>query len=221
MVSDSEVKEWLAAQQIQLDRDFTPAWGVAMKLRFVGRSERVSGHEALLVFLDTTDEATALGYHYESAQGTPLGKVFVKTCIESGLSWTVCASHEALELAGDPNINLLCLDASGTRAYVREMCDAVEADELGYRINGVLLSDFVLPSYFDPEVTVTKAHKRSFCGHVTKPFEVAPGGYMSYIDLTNLAGGWQQLDRRAKHRPGSRRVRREMPESERKRSTGE
>ena len=65
--------------------------------------------------------------------------------------WTVTLSHEALELVGDPEVNLLVqgpnpADATRTVFHWYEMCDAVQAET--YDIDGVEVSNFVLPLYF-------------------------------------------------------------------------
>jgi hypothetical protein len=39
-------------------------------------------------------------------RGFPIGKVFAASDLKAGTSWTVTASHELLEMLGDPNINL-------------------------------------------------------------------------------------------------------------------
>lgn len=220
VVSDADVQAWVAAQQVQFSRDFGPAWHIDATIHFVTKSQKVSSTQALLVIIDTADEAGALGYHFKSSAGTPLGKVFAKTTMDDGASWTVCASHEALELAADPWINGTVLDEATMKLYALEISDAVEDDSLGYKINGVLLSDFVFPSYFESDITLSKTHKRSFCGHVTRPFEIPVGGYMSMFDINNPSAGWQQLDKRLRVRPGSRRARRENP-GERLESTAE
>lgn len=65
--------------------------------------------------------------------------------------WTVTLSHEALELVGDPEVNLLVqgpnpADATRTVFHWYEMCDAVQAETCD--IDGVEVSNFVLELYF-------------------------------------------------------------------------
>ena len=81
-----------------------------------------------------------------------MGKVFAGTDLKYGYTWSVTASHELLEMLADPNINLTVLVQSSDTAgklYAYEVCDTCEADENGYEIDGVLLSDFVFPSWFE------------------------------------------------------------------------
>lgn len=220
VLTNAEVQHSMPAFQTQVSRDFASSWGIDARLYLLDRGATPHAGAWQLNIFDTADAAGALGYHETTAKGLPLGKVFAKTTLDYGGLWTVTFSHELLEMLLDPTINLLAIDEGHKRAYSYEACDAVEADELGYDILGVRVSDFVLPSFFEPDITLAKSHKRSFGGHVTKAFEIAPGGYLSYWD----ASGWHQIDnmRSADHAgKGSRAARRRIPVSQRRASTAE
>jgi len=115
----------------------------------------------------------------------PLGKVFAGLDLQSGGSWTVTLSHELLEMLADPWINWCAQGADG-KIYALEVFDAVEADELGYEINGILVSDFITPSWFEP----TQADREDFKQRITKPLELASGGYISVL---GAGGQWTQI----------------------------
>lgn len=222
VVGDSELALALPAFQTQVSRDFASAYGIDAKLEIVSRGAALRTTQWQLVVLDDADQAGILGYHDVSARGTPLGKVFAKTTIDNRGLWSVTFSHELLEMLLDPTINLTVIDEHSKRAYSYEACDACEADELGYQIHGVQVSDFVLPSYFEPDITLAKTHKRSFCGHLTKPFSLAPGGYMSFYDLDT--GTWNSVNARTvEHHAGkgSRFARRQLKHHERRASTAD
>jgi len=124
-----------------------------------------------------------LGYHELSSHGTPLGKVFAGLDMRLGTSWTVTLSHELLEMLADPWINW-CAQSPDGKIYALEVCDAVESDESGYEIDGVLLSDFVTPAWFEP----TEADRVDFKQRVSCTLELAPGGYMSIFDPGKVGG---------------------------------
>jgi hypothetical protein len=148
VATDDEVHAITSALQKQVDRHFSPTWGIGAKLHFVPSTDMTSWSQQWnLVVLDTSDEANALGYHDLTPEGLPLGKCFAKTDLAYGAKLSVTMSHELLEMLGDPNINL-CSQADDGTIYAYENCDAVEADDLGYDIDGVTVSDFVLPEWF-------------------------------------------------------------------------
>lgn len=188
-LTDEQVNAVLPALQKQVTDDFREYWGVDCTLRFLPKEETLTKGWWQIVVFDDPDQADALGYHELSSLGTPLGKIFARLDQQVGSSWTVTLSHELLEMLGDPDIDTVKQCADG-KFYALEVSDAVEADNLGYEIDGVLLSDFVTPQWFNDQV---KCDRYSFKEHVTKPLELAPGGYISVFDQEQ---GWQQLTAR-------------------------
>src|SRR5437899_3606494 len=134
VVPDADVKAALPAFQSQVSDDFAPVWGIDASLRFLPSGSKPAAGEWWLSILDDSDQAGALGYHDLTKEGLPLGKVFAKSDIDNGYIWTVTASHELLEMLGDPDINLTAFvqktNDSG-RLYAYEVCDACEADKFG------------------------------------------------------------------------------------------
>src|SRR5256714_2079747 len=190
VATDEEVEGITGALQQQADRDFAPAWGVRTSLTFLpkGVTDGWQGRWNVVV-LDTSDEANALGYHDLPPDGLPLGKCFAKTDQMVGAQLSVTMSHELLEMLGDPDVNLQAADENG-RIYAYETCDAVEADDIGYEIDGVLVSDFVFPEWF---VASLRGHDVQFDQErkVSEPFELAPGGYIPVTDV--WPPDWQQI----------------------------
>jgi hypothetical protein len=220
LASDAEVAAVAAALQTQVSRDFAPAWGIDASLRVVSTGQQPADGECWLSILDDADHADSLGYHDLTSQGLPLGKVFVKTAQQSHTHWSVVASHELLEMLADPNVNLTVFDEAkrGGKLYAYEVCDACEGDDYAYAIDGVLVSDFVFPAWF--ESFRTKASTRfDFGGHINAPLTVLKGGYISVYEIKEN-GRWQQLNgQQHPHGPapkGSRRARRAVPVAERK-----
>jgi len=206
--TDAEGAKITAALQHQVDHDFRPTWGVAAELTFIAKGERPAANAWVLGILDDSDQAGALGYHDLTPLLNPVGKVFAATDLKYGAEVSVTASHELLEMLGDPYINDCALDPKTGRLYAKEASDAVEADKLGYYAGGRLVSDFVLPEYFDPQ-HAGKGKPLSFKGNVTEPFSLAEGGFLSFLDLGDLSKGWQQVT--AEGDPTSGRVAGQRP----------
>jgi hypothetical protein len=216
VLTDAEVQAVVPALQQQVTADFAPVWGTNADLAFVPRGGQPPAGAWWLSLLDNSDQANALGYHDLTSEGLPLGKVFVLSDKQGGFQWTVTASHELLEMLGDPDINLWAFphpDARADRLYAYEDCDPCEADGLGYRIDGTLVSDFVYPAWFESfrRPGSTQFDKQ---GHITQPFQILAGGYALVYDIRSGTGYHQvfgdELTFTPNLRPrvGSRRERR-------------
>ena len=106
--------------------------------------------------------------------------------------WTIDASHETLEMLVDPSGNRLqtsraieisgktTKDSTGQFEYLVEACDPCEANDYAYSIDGIAVSDFITPHYYDP--VVTAGTRYSFGGNIKEPRQVLPGGYISFIN---------------------------------------
>jgi hypothetical protein len=219
VLADSEVTPVVAALQKQVTNDFRPAWGSDAELTIVARGAQPPNGSWWLVLLDDSDQASALGYHDLTSEGLPIGKVFAASDIKAGTSWTVTASHELLEMLGDPNVNLTVFVQSSDKAgtlFAYEVCDACEDDTLGYTIDDILLSDFVYPAWFE-SFRAESSTQFDRTNKIQKPFQLLAGGYIGVFNIRS-GGGWQQLT--AEKRPttlqnrgpvGSRRERRNLP----------
>ena len=69
--------------------------------------------------------------------------------------------------------------------YLVEACDPCEGNADGYQIQGVLVSDFITPRFYD--ALSTPGTRYSFTGAVTAPRQVLPEGTfpLSTKRLTN------------------------------------
>src|SRR6266436_3010371 len=173
-LTDTLVEAAIPALQRQVSLDFRAYWNLDCQLIVLPKSKSLTDGWWQILVTDNPDQAGAFGYHELTSQGTPLGKVFAGLDLQSGGSWTVTLSHELLEMLADPWINW-CAQGSDGKVYALEVCDAVEADDLGYEIDGVLVSDFITPSWFEP----TEADRLDFKQHVSKNLQLARGGYIS------------------------------------------
>ena len=189
VVTDMAVLKCADALNVQLNRDFSPYWGIDGTV-FAAKVQPVGALPCYI--LDNSDQANALGYHDNDPKLGPFGRVFAKTDQQLGLNWTVTASHEVLEMAADPFV-FSTVQVNNTTFTALEVCDAVEADRDGYMTNGVWVSNFLTPAWFD----VTLSRPFDFRNLLTRAFTLRRGGYMSVrVD----GQGWTQ--RTAREIPG-------------------
>lgn len=195
VLADTDVAACVLALQAQVAEHFRPVWDAGARLV---RTHTVGSKSWGLVLLDDSDQAGALGYHDLTAAGLPLGKIFARDVINDGLSWTVTASHELLEMLGDPWIDSCCQVGAST-FYALEVADACEADQYAYEIAGVAVSDFVYPAWFRKGA----AGPYDQAAHITKPLQLLPGGY---IGAWTPSSGWTQKVAAEGVAPPSRRI---------------
>jgi hypothetical protein len=203
-LTDASVRVYVAAQQIQITRDYEPIWGGDAKCLFIPKGSTIPKGCWQCVLLDHSDQADALGYHDITSDGLPIMKVFVADDMADGLAWSVTASHEVLEALGDPTIdNTIPVTVDGiSYQYARELCDACEDDQFAYGIDGVQMSDFVTPAWFDPDGVEPFSFRRV----VHAPFALAEGGYIGLREVAPVAGEWTQ--KFAQGTPGARTIKR-------------
>jgi hypothetical protein len=100
-------------------------------------------------------------------------------------SWSLTASHELLEMLADPFGNRVVPGQSpkpdqGRVEFLVEVCDPSEAEQFGYTVNDILVSDFYTPHFFDP--VKAEGVRYSFTGAITEPRTILEGGYISWHD---------------------------------------
>lgn len=202
LLTDALVQHYMAAQQIQITRDYVPIWGSGARCIFVPKGHTIPKGTWQCALLDQSDEPNALGYHDLTDDGLPLMKVFVGDAMRDGLAWTITTSHEILETLADPWIdNTIPITIDGVSyQFAREICDAPEDDQFAYSINGVQVSDFVTPSWFDPEGKAPFTFRNT----IHAPFTLAEGGYIGVREMLPTPGEWTQ--RMAQGAPGTRTI---------------
>ena len=189
-----------AAVQKQITRDFTPFWGLPATVDAFADLESVpSDYHPVILFGDAeelggkldvaigADEAARLiddferdrmsGLHLNAFTRQPFALVEVEGY------WSVVLSHEVLEMIADPYGNRLVAAMHPTEPnnrvkYLLEVCDPCQS--MWYPVNGVPVSDFYTPRYFDP--VQAEQGRYSFTGAITEPIEILDGGYLSWID---------------------------------------
>ncbi len=195
-IEDEELECAIRAINRQVREDFEPYWSFGATLRLEGRSEKKPATktladlrgDAIIYMWNESDVKGALGYHEENNRGIPYGFVFTELSAKLGENWTVTLSHEALELIGDPEANLLVQGPHPAKPKLAvfhwyEMCDAVQAET--YKLDNVEVSNFVLPLYFTGGDELGGRNdflNRAHGGKTLKSFQINPGGYVGFFN---------------------------------------
>jgi hypothetical protein len=195
-ILDEELYHAIRAINRQIAEDFEPYWSMGGTLRLEGRSQDKPSKtslvdmrgDAVLYLWDSVDVEDALGYHDRHYRGVPYGFVFTELARQLEEKWSVTLSHEALEMIADPEVNLLVQgphpsDPRRAVFHWYEMCDAVQAEI--YDIDGIEVSNFVLPLYFtggDEKGGRNDFLGRPHGGKTLTSFGINPGGYIGFFD---------------------------------------
>ncbi len=192
-VSFSDVATVSAALQKQVTRDFGPIWEVSATVDGFENLESVPVDYWPVIIKDNIDQAGVGGYHTDKS-GQPF------SLVQADGSWALTASHECLEMLADPFGNRVIAGAAPPQAsgkakklarvvYLVEVCDPCEDGSLTYQSNGVAVSDFLTPHYYEPSAALGMRY--SFGGHIKAPHLVLNGGYVSFGDPTT--NNWYQV----------------------------
>jgi hypothetical protein len=211
-VSSKELMQAAAAVQKQVTRDFTPLWGLRATVdAFEDLEDIPSDYHPVVLFADPEELVGSLeraigtgltGDLVEQFEGGRLGGIHLNAftrqpfaLVRGSDSWTVTVSHEVLEMVADPYGNRLIAATHPTDAdirvkYLLEVCDPCLA--IWYPVNGIQVSDFFTPRYFDP--VHNPAAFYSFTGSLQYPLQILEDGYLTWIDprdsgLYQLRGG--------------------------------
>jgi hypothetical protein len=183
-ISLPEVTRVSAALQQQVTRDLSQFWDFQATVDAFATLEDVPPGYWPVVVRDDIGQ-NAAGVHCDDT-GQPMA------LITADLDWSITASHEALEMLVDPFGNQRIAGKSvspdqGRVEYLLEVSDPVSAQ--WYQVNGVKVSDFLTPRFFDP--VQAPGVKYSFMGNLTGPRQILFDGYLTWFEPVS-AEWWQQ-----------------------------
>jgi hypothetical protein len=217
LTSDIPTRDLLrasAAVQKQITRDFAPYWGLPATVDafddlpsvpsdyrpvvLFGDPDEVKGKldialdpEYAAQLIDDFERDRLTGLHLNAFTRQPFALV------QASETWSVTLRHEIIEMVVDPYGNRLVaamhpLDPEQRVKYLVEVCDPCQA--MWYPVNGVPVSDFYTPRFFDP--VWVGSGRYSYTGAIEHPLQILEGGYLSWIDpadsaLYQLAAGEQ------------------------------
>jgi hypothetical protein len=187
-IDEGLMEEAAAALHIQVTRDLPQFWPIQASVTYLRDPNQipVGVWPVMLVATLPPDEG---GYH-STKHNQPFAMVIATP---DDNSWTIDASHETLEMLVDPYGNRLqaslsieivgngVQDGTGEFQYLVEACDPCEANDYAYPIQGISVSDFITPHYYDPMTTPNTSY--SFTGAIKAPRQILPGGYISFINV--------------------------------------
>jgi hypothetical protein len=170
-----------AALQKQATRDLAPIWEISATVDAFAVLEDVPDGYWPMIVMDDIGFPGAAGIHLDR-DGQPFALISSSPDLDT---WSLTASHEMCEMLVDPSGNRQVTGDSpkpgqGRVSFVVEVCDPSEAADFGYTANGILMSDFYTPHFFDP--VAESSVRYSFTGALKAPRQVLRGGYLSWLD---------------------------------------
>jgi hypothetical protein len=189
LIPHSDVLKVSAAIQKQATRDLGPIWDVAATIDAFETLEDVPVGYWPMRVMDDIQVDGAAGIH-EDKDGQPFALITASSDLNT---WSLTTSHEAFEMLVDPFGNRVIASDSpksdqGRVSILVEVCDPSEAADYAYSVNGILVSDFYTPNFFDP--VKAPGVRYSYTGALTAPRQVLSGGYLSWQDAAS--GHWWQ-----------------------------
>ena len=191
LVQDSDLEIVCQAIQIQMDLHVAPAWNSkSPTVRFYADKTKVPGYSWVVNIIDSDAQVQgALGFH-EEVSDKVVGYIMAQPILSNGGTvlkfdpanpgtYTVSGtlSHEIIEMFGDRFTNTYC--DNGGVSWCQELCDPCEQIGYGITVNGVdvSVSDFVFPSFFNPNATLALNAPFNYLNTMKAPFTILPGGY--------------------------------------------
>lgn len=174
--------------------EFCKAWGIpyapVVLYDTIPEDEIATGEIRIMTVQDTMDVPGAEGYHTDE-----LGLIFARVLSDNNAD---SGSHECCEENADSDCSQYVPIPDTTNELALEVCDPVEAlnypqdATIGDETRPIPVSDWVYPSYFDPngQPPFDKMEK------LTAPFTMAPGGYQIILDAS---GGTEDVFAKVVH----------------------
>jgi hypothetical protein len=182
----AQLEQIAAALQQQVDNDFGPVWGIQASISAVAGAVPAGTWPIKII-----DSMPGAGGVHLDQQGQPYAEAV------NGPDLSIAVSHELLEMLVDPWGNRfspgadLDPNSDGHQVfYLVEVGDPCEVSS--YDIGGIKVSDFIFPSFYDPNATGQVDHLNTLPGPL--PQAVAQGCYISWIDPQDGKWHQQQVD---------------------------
>jgi hypothetical protein len=186
-ISPSLMRSAAAALNIQVARDLPQFWNIRATVMFVPDPNDIPAG-VWPIFLVKQLPRNEGGFH-QDRHNQPFAKVVANP---DSAAWTIDASHETIEMVIDPHGNRLrtatsieivkgkIQDGTSQFGYLVEACDPCQGSRYSYAIQGIALSDFITPHFYNS--ITTPGTRYSFTGAVKGPRQVLLDGYISWLN---------------------------------------
>ena len=178
----TDLKKIAAALEKQVTRDVEPIWHVQASITPYKSLDSVPADYWPIIIKQDIGTPGMLGLHADQNS-----QPYALVTYEEHLKWTSTASHELLGMLVDPFGNRTLTGPSpdpaankGNVNFLVEICQPVEGEKQNYQVDGISVSDFVTPDFYD--VTKKNGAKYSFRGSVDGPLKVARDGFFTWFD---------------------------------------
>ena len=159
------------------------------------KDSKIPDDAAPVYIQDKIERKGLSGFHVTTTNQMPYAHV------QSDGNWSITASHEILELLVDPTGNKTLPapsleDPNVNVDYLVEVCDPVNNPVNAISVGLIGVSDFYLPSYFDPVAVSGKQYSAN--KRLTAPRQILEGGYVVFRDAN---GQWFEADQQVDGAP--------------------
>lgn len=184
-ISALELTKVVKAIQFQITNHLAPFWALDANLII---SDKPKAGDWIAIIKDEISEPLIDGWHTVK-NGVPFAEIRFTN------DWSYSLSHELIEMLANPYIQET--DQNDNVFVMQEIADAT--NKLGYEIDGVKVSNFVTPDYYNAIdgnfldyvlgkvgfKTETQPLKYDYMGVLKRPLEIYEGGFMSWFDENN------------------------------------
>jgi len=188
-IDKNQIISVAAALNTQVTRDLPQFWVITATVDYLPNPKSIPQGYWPVLLVEQLPPGEG-GFHL-TKHNQPYAKVIATP---GNADWSIDAAHEIIEMLIDPSGNRLqastaikiasdgsgVVDGVGQFEYLVEACDPCEANGFAYQIDGVTVSDFLTPHYYD--LAAAPGARYSFTGAIERPRQLLRGGYISYVD---------------------------------------